>query len=238
MGEEGREGGEERREEDGGGRRGREDEGGRVGWGRGGGGARGRRHPCLSPSPALPLDVQPTGATLRVSLDERGDPSGPSDALSPRGSCSVVSLAAAVCPACSCSPPALPSLLSPPRPPPPSGGFCSRPPPGPGGDPPTCLLKIPRGPERGGAALGGAFPTVPVGVKSTFRQPLPACGVYLWAPDDPAGSRVGLQGLQGWREHWPLLLNAVLGQWRAGGAGGSSLVRVPLSSLFTTLCPS
>lgn len=164
--EEGRRRGRERREEDGGevgGKRMRE---GRVGWGRGRGGARGRRHPCLSPVPPCPSMSSRLWGHPACEPGRAGRPRVPATRRSPtwilqrRVSCRsrvpCVLLLSTRSARLSSLPPrrSLPQVGLFPRPPPEAWR----------GDPPTCLLKIPRGPEAGGAAPWRAFPTVPVGV--------------------------------------------------------------------------
>lgn len=210
--------------------------------GEGRGGARGRRHPCLSPSPRpAPRCPADCGATLRVSLDERA-PSGPRGSRSPpRGSCSVVSLAAAVCPACSCSPPALPvsplSLLARLLP---QVGFVSRPPPQrPGGETllPACS-RFPGGPEAGrgrswrglsrqclwglGVPSGNLY--LPVGFTSGPLTTLQEAGGAAGAPGAGGATLAPPAG-------------AVLGQWRAGGSWGQLVGESPAVQLVPDSAP-
>lgn len=183
MGKRGGKGGRERREGEGRGRGGEEHVGGRT-------------HAC-PPVPALPPDVQPTVGTPCVGAQTSGSPRVPAAAaFPPCGFWSIVSLAAALGPACSCSPSALPVpplfLLSRllPR--------VSFPPPRPRGETlPPALSRCPGVLKWGGPHLDGAFPTVPVGGGGAFQQPLPARGVHPWAPDDRAGSGWGFRGSGG-----------------------------------------
>ena len=168
--EEGGEGGKEE-DEDGEGRRegeeGGDGEGRREGRGReegrggereGRGGARGRTDPRLPPSPRpaprCPADCGDTCVGAQMS----GRPRVPTAAAFPRcGFWSVVTLAAAMGPACSRSPSALPvpplSLLSRLLP------WVSFPPPRPRGETlPPARSRCPGVLKWGGAALGGGFP--------------------------------------------------------------------------------
>lgn len=102
----------------------------------------------------------------------------------------------------------------------------------------TIYRKGPRGEggqgqgEQWGPHLEGILLSVPVGWLP-FQQPLSAHGVGIRAPGTTAGGCGGSGGGQdaGWRLCCPLGLPQR--PWWV--LGGSSLVRVPLSSLFQTL---
>ena len=203
------------------------------------GGARGRRHPRLPPSPCPAPDVQLTAGPPCAGAWTSGRPGSPRQLLFPtwilqrRVSCRsrvpcVLQLSTRSA--------RLSSL--PPRPPPPSAGFCFPPTPPEAwrGDPPTCLLKTPGCPEAGrgrswrglsrqclwglGVPSGNLY--LPVGFTSGPLTTLQEAGGAAGAPGAGGATLAPPAG-------------AILGQWRAGGAGGSSLVRVPPSSSFPTL---
>lgn len=175
-------------------REGRERGGGR-GWGAegwGGGGAHGRRDHACSPVPTLLPDVQP--AWGHGVWDPRcpGALGPPQQSLSPPPWIRErhVSLAAAVCPACSCSPSSVPPL------PPPPSGFVSCPQ-ARRGDPPTYSVKIPRCPEVGrGCAWRGFSQQCLSGVGVPSSSLCLPVG-FTSGPLMTLQEEVGLQGLRG-----------------------------------------
>lgn len=198
----------------------------------------GGTHAC-STVPILLPDVQPALGASCLGAQSCGRPRAPTAAAFAPAWIRErhVSLAAAVCPVCSCSPSSLPPL-----PPPPSGFVsCTQ---ARRGDPPTCSVKIPGCPEVGQgrawrgfsqqclSGVGVPFSSLclPVGFTSGPLVTLQEAGGAAGAPGVGRRPEAVLAAPAATE---PLVPSWVSGE--QGGAGGSSLVRVRPSSLFLTL---